>query len=230
MSKLSIIIPIYNEAKTIAKLIHYLAKSSSKQNIHEIIVVDGGSSDNSVDIISEYKNILIVLSEKGRAKQMNLGANTATGNILYFLHADCIPPKNFDKLILNEVENGDFAGCFCMKFDSSHWWLKVAGWFTKFSWIICRGGDQSLFIQKQLFHELGEFDENYVIYEDNVFIKKLYQRGKFKVIQKPILTSARLYEKQGVFKLQYHFFVIHLKYWFGASSQTLHNYYSNHIS
>lgn len=230
MSKISVIIPIYNEAKTIAKLIHYLYKSSSKENIDEIIVVDGGSTDSSVEIVSKFKNILLLHSEKGRAKQMNLAANTATGSILYFLHADCFPPIDFDKLIINELENGNFTGCFYMKFDSSHWWLKIASWFTKFSWPICRGGDQSLFIKKSLFHELGGYDVNYIIYEDNVLINKLYQKGKFKIIQKPLLTSARLYEKHGVFKLQYHFFVIHLKYWFGASAKSLHHYYSNHIS
>jgi rSAM/selenodomain-associated transferase 2 len=230
MNNISVIIPIYNEAKIIDKLLQYLYKASSKEIVKEIIVVDGGSTDNSIEIVSSFKKVLLVRSDKGRAKQMNAGANKASCSVLYFLHADSFPPMGFDQLIINEMENGYFAGCFCMKFNSNHWWLKLAGWFTKFSWPICRGGDQSLFIQQSLFYELGGYDENYIIYEDNVFIKKLYKKIKFKVIQKPLLTSARLYEKHGILKLQYHFFVIHLKHWFGASPESLYNYYANNIA
>ena len=229
MTKISIIIPILNEAKNIAKLINYLQESSSKKNIKDIIIVDGGSTDESIFIVSAFKEVLLVHSEKGRAKQMNLGVKHATGNILYFLHADSFPPKDFDTYIINEVEKGHLAGCFKLKFDSSHWWLKLMGWFTKFSWPICRGGDQSLFISKHLFQDIGGFDESYIIYEDNIIIKKLYKIKQFVVIQKDIITSARLYEKHGVWKLQYHYLIIHLKHFFGASSETLYKYYAKNI-
>jgi len=229
MNKISIIIPILNEAETIANLLNYLLKTSSKENIAEIMVVDGGSHDNSVDIVSDFETITLIHSEKGRAKQMNAGAKKATGSILYFLHADSFPPKNFDQHVIDTVEKGNLAGCFRMQFNSNHWWLKFMGWFTKFSWGICRGGDQSLFITKTLFNDIGEYDENYIIYEDNIFIKKLYTIHQFKVIQKPIVTSARLYKKHGIWKLQYHFLVIHLKHRFGANAKTIYDYYVNNI-
>jgi rSAM/selenodomain-associated transferase 2 len=229
MTKISIIIPTLNEAETIANLLHYLLNNSSKKNISEIIVVDGGSTDNSVDIVSTFKNIMLIHSEKGRAKQMNLGTQKATSSILYFLHADSFPPKNFDQYIIDAVKNDNQAGCFKMKFDSNHWWLKFAGWLTKFSWGICRGGDQSLFITKTLFNDIGGYDEKYIIYEDNIIIKKLFAATQFKVIQKPILTSARLYKKHGVWRLQYHFFIIHLKHWLGANAGALHAYYKKYI-
>ena len=101
-------------------------------------------------------------------------------------------------LIEKEVANGNPAGCFKMQFDSTHWWLKLASWFTKFSWRACRGGDQSQFITRQLFDEIGGFDERYIIYEDNMLINELYARNSFVVIQEPIQSSARLYEKYGV--------------------------------
>ncbi|WP_339917258.1 TIGR04283 family arsenosugar biosynthesis glycosyltransferase [Yeosuana marina] len=230
MIKISIIIPIFNEAETIEKLLNHLIASSSAQNIHDIIVVDGGSTDTSKDIVSNFKNVILIPSEKGRAKQMNVGSKHANGEILYFLHADSFPPKNFDNLIIDSVEKGNYAGCFKMKFKSDHWWLKLAGWFTKFSWNICRGGDQSLFIKKSLFQDIGGFDERYIIYEDNIIIKKLYALNQFKVIQKSIITSARKYETHGVWKLQCHFFMIHLKHWFGANANELHSYYKKHIT
>ncbi|MFD0989968.1 TIGR04283 family arsenosugar biosynthesis glycosyltransferase [Mariniflexile jejuense] len=230
MSKISIIIPILNEAETIEKLLIYLFETASKETNLEIIVVDGGSTDGSKSLVSKFKNVMLLTSEKGRAKQMNLGAKQATGNILYFLHADSFPPKNFDKLITAEIKKGNNAGCFIMKFDSNHLWLKLAGFLTKLPWKICRGGDQSLFVSKSLFNTIGGFDETFVIYEDNDFIGKLYAQNQFVVIQKWLTTSARRYKTNGIWTLQYHFFVIHLKKWCGASAENLNSYYKKHVN
>lgn len=229
-NKISIIIPIYNEAKHIAKLLNYLKKNTSKENIAEIIIVDGGSTDQSQNQIEKNDNILLLNSEKGRAKQMNFGANHAHGNILYFLHADSYPPKNFDELIINEVNKNNLAGCFKMKFDSNHLWLKLAGWFTQFPLKTFRGGDQSQFITRALFGEIGGFNEDFTIYEDNDLIRKLYKRKQFVVIQQWLTTSARRYNSSGIFKLQYHFWTIHIKKWFGASPKSLNTYYMKHVN
>ena len=134
MTKISIIIPIYNEAEIISGLLEHILNYTRKKNISEIIIVDGGSSDRSIEIVSNYSEVALISSPKGRAKQMNLGAENARGEILYFLYADSIPPKNFDKDIFDHIHNGKLAGCFKMKFDSNHWWLKLAGWFTQFNW------------------------------------------------------------------------------------------------
>jgi rSAM/selenodomain-associated transferase 2 len=232
---LSIIIPVLNEAETITKLLNYLSKNLSGENETELILVDGGSSDGTQNIILAFKPnrflkpVRFIESDKGRAKQMNKGAQAASGEILYFLHADSFPPKNFDRYILSEVKKGNPAGCFRMKFDSDHWWLKLAGWLTQFRWRACRGGDQSQFITKELFEEIGGFDETYTIYEDNILINELYKRKKFVVIQKCITTSARLYRQKGVWNLQYHFWTIYVKRWFGADADELYQYYLKYI-
>jgi len=173
--------------------------------------------------------ILLLESSKGRAKQMNCGAKHAKGTILYFLHADSFPPKNFDQLIINEVLKGNEAGCFRMQFDSDHWWLRLASWLTQFNWRVSRGGDQSQFITKALFNTIGGYDEAYVIYEDNMLINELYARNQFTVINKKLKTSARLYRKHGVWKIQYHFWTIYVKKWFGASAEDLVVYYKKNI-
>lgn len=232
MNRISIIIPMLNEAERIGKLLQHLIENAKQKDQIELIVVDGGSTDNSVEIVETFTqtNIKLINSSKGRAKQMNIGAKAATGTILYFLHADSFPPKHFDQFILNEIQKDNHAGCFRLKFDSNHWWLRLAGWFTKFNLKACRGGDQSLFVTKALFNKIGGFDESYIIYEDNIFISQLYDCNQFTVINKPIITSARLYKKHGVFKLQYHFWMIYLKKWLGASAIDLHKYYKKHIS
>lgn len=258
---ISIVIPVYNEAENIGELLRHLIANSTSEIISEIIVVDGGSSDVTVENITSFTdtersrsvlfldnsnpsikdlsaplkvqnktNIILLTSPKGRAIQMNLGAKQASGNILYFLHADSFPPKNFDQLIINEVKKGNLAGCFKMKFDHNHWWLRLASWLTHFSWRACRGGDQSQFITKNLFNEIGGFDESYIIYEDNILINNLFKRKQFVVIQEWITTSARLYERKGIWKIQYHFWVIYIKRWFGASADDIYRYYIKNIS
>ena len=233
---ISIIIPVLNEAEHIGGLLKHLIENSDPKNISEIIVVDGGSTDGTIEIVDDFikpqrflKPLRFTSSNKGRAKQMNLGAKHAKGDILYFLHADSLPPKNFDQLIIHEVKKGNKAGCFRMQFNSKHQWLCLASWFTQFSWRACRGGDQSQFITRQIFNDIGGYDENYIIYEDNILINELFARKEFVVINKKIKTSARLYNKHGVWKVQYHFWTIYVKKWFGASADDLLMYYKKHV-
>ncbi|MEM6686850.1 MAG: TIGR04283 family arsenosugar biosynthesis glycosyltransferase [Bacteroidota bacterium] len=254
MSKISIIIPIFNEAATIVSMLEILMARMHHKH-HEIILVDGGSSDTTVEVVTNFIStfnrmqnearkrcvdqlfatekhamyLQLFESEKGRAKQMNFGANKASGNVLYFLHADTFPPENFDTFILQEIKKGNKAGCFRMKFDSWHPVLLVSQFFTRFNLSWCRGGDQSLFIEKALFSSLEGFNESYIIYEDCEFINRLYELEQFTIIPKSVKTSARKYKVNGTWKLQYHFAMIHIKKSKGASPEELYNYYKKYI-
>ena len=155
--QISIIIPVINEEESIEKLLNVLKnKTSNTQLIKEIIVVDGGSTDHSISI-AKKNGATVITSIKGRAVQMNAGAKIASGDILYFLHVDTFPPKNFDSLILTTVTKNKESGCFRMAFDSSHLFLNFFAWFSKLNYQICRGGDQSLFITKILFQKIQGF-------------------------------------------------------------------------
>ena len=226
---LSIIIPVLNEESNIVRLLEYIRENSSNVNIKEILVVDGGSTDETKEAASQY-DVLVLHSEKGRARQMNLGAENAKGEVLYFLHADTFPPKNFDKLILNAIKKGTKTGCFRMKFDSDSRFLSFFSWFSRINHKICRGGDQSLFITRELFNKSGGYDEAYKIYEDNEFISRLYKIADFKILPDQVQTSARKYEQIGNFKLQFYFGIIHLKNYLGADPEQLYRYYKRKIS
>lgn len=233
-NSISIVIPVLNEALNISRLLVHLNEKSAGGHISEIIVVDGHSQDNTAALVKEFSKtssiaIQLIHSETGRAKQMNTGAKASIGSVLYFLHADSVPPQNFDSLIISEIKKQHLAGCFKMRFDSSHWWLALVSWATRFNWSICRGGDQSLFITKALFDEIGGFDQEYIIYEDQMLTNQLYKRKQFVVIQHWIVTSARLYEKKGVWRVQYHFLMIYLKKWVGGSADEIYTYYKKHI-
>ncbi|MDX1544618.1 MAG: TIGR04283 family arsenosugar biosynthesis glycosyltransferase [Christiangramia sp.] len=226
---ISIIIPVYNEEKQLPILLRHLENSSSG-HISEIIIVDGGSTDDSVEIASNFENTILVDSEKGRAIQMNAGARIAGSPVLYFLHADSFPPENFDRLILEELKKGNKAGCFQMKFDKDHWWLNLMGWLTRLNHISCRGGDQSLFVEKELFEKIGCFNESYKVYEDNEIVKRLYEQKQFTVIKSWLTTSARLYEKLGVWKTQLLFAEIYWKRRFGATAEELYTHYYRRLN
>lgn len=226
---ISIIIPVIDEQEGIGELLHHLRSKKSGKNQLEIIVADGGSTDETQSVVTHFPEVKWVTSERSRAKQMNAGAKASQGNILYFLHADSFPPQNFDQYIKEAVAAKNFAGCFQMKFDSPHWWLTLMGYFTKFNHKSCRGGDQSLFVTRSVFEELEGYDESYIIYEDNHFIGRLYKRTKFKVVRKWLVTSARKYREIGVWKLQWIYVIIYFKKWQGADARQLINYYQRSV-
>lgn len=226
---ISIIIPVLNEEKCIARMLHYLQENSSAKNIREILVVDGGSEDGTLKIANSF-DIKVVNAPKGRAKQMNLGAKMAKGEILYFLHVDSLPPKDFDRSIMDAISSGNSVGCFQMKFDSDSRFLKFFAWFTRVNHTLCRGGDQSLFITKELFKTAGGFNEDYIVFEDNEFINRLYAITNFTILPRHVKTSARRYEENGEVRLQYHFGMIHLKNYLGAGPEQLYDYYKRKIT
>ncbi|MBS3739510.1 TIGR04283 family arsenosugar biosynthesis glycosyltransferase [Mesohalobacter halotolerans] len=228
--KISVIIPTYNEAQGISKTLNELQHRQSEQSlIHEIIVVDGKSDDGTQDIVSKFDGIKCISSPKSRPIQMNTGASQARGDILYFLHADCLPPQNFDIYISNGIDQNHLAGCFRMKFDDEHPWIKFISWLTKFKYRACRGGDQSLFVTKSLFEKIGGFDKRYLIFEDHEILGKIYNTTKFCVIQEPLVSSARRFRDKGILKLQLLFWAIYFKKWLGATPEELFSFYKKHI-
>lgn len=225
---ISIIIPTLNEAEGIVPLLKEVQGRSSGL-VSEIIVADGGSRDNTGELARNAGAEVIQCSSRGRAAQMNGGAAAASGDILYFLHADTIPPEGFDRLIQNAVADGAGSGCFQLRFRSSHPALRFYGWCTKFKSTLLRFGDQSLFVKSELFHNTGGFDEDLVVMEDQEMVRELKQRSPFMLLNQHVVTSARKYEKNGVYKLQFVFTLILILYYFGAQQDTLAHLYKSVI-
>lgn len=222
--KISIIIPVYNEEEFIAETIDQVI-TTSRNRVEEIIVVDGGSTDSTVQKVSETSAQVVTSPKKGRAAQMNYGAFKAKGDILYFLHADSIPPEGFDLKILSEVEQGSSAGCFRLAFDRDHWLLNFYAWCTRFDVDLFRFGDQSLFIKRDLFWEVGGFREDHVVMEDQEIIKRIKKRDFFSILPERVITSARKYRENGMLRLQLIFTLIVILYKLGFSQQKLVSVY-----
>lgn len=192
MASISVIIPTFNEAETIERLITHLL--SFQGPTLEILVIDGESTDHTMDIASTAGAEVYLAPEKGRALQMNFGASRAKGEILYFVHADCLPPHSFMKDINDAVDNGFDLGRYRTKFMSSKWLLKINEFFTRFDWFICYGGDQTMFIKKDLFEASGGFDEGMQIMEDYDFVERARKLGRYKIMEGDVLVSARKYD------------------------------------
>lgn len=197
--KLSIIIPTLNEEAKLPQLLDVLVPHTYTYD--EIIVVDAESSDKTISIAKKY-GVKTIISEKAcRAYQMNIGAKDAQGEVFYFVHADVTPPKTFREDAETLMKKGVDAACYRFEFDKNAIMLKFNSWWTRFDFMFCRGGDQTLFVQKNAFNTLNGFDENYTIMEDFDFIKRFRKRFHFKIIQKPVVVSARKYEKNSYLKV-----------------------------
>jgi len=198
---ISIIIPVYNEAENIGKLISYL-KQYKESTVVEIIVVDAGSIDDTVMIAKNAGAATLISPKKGRAAQMNYGASIAKGSVLYFIHADTFPPITFTKDITEAVEKGFGLGRYRTKFHSHKWYLKINAWFTRFDWFVCMGGDQTLFVIRQIFEKTGGYNPSMKIMEEYEFAKRARLESKYKIFSKDALISARKYDMNSWWRVQ----------------------------
>ncbi|MGH2644143.1 MAG: hypothetical protein ACRDE2_09355, partial [Chitinophagaceae bacterium] len=134
---------------------------------------------------------------------------------------DSIPPKNFTGYILKALNEGAVSGCFWLSFDHKHWFLKTCCWFTRFNINAVRFGDQSLFVTKDVFHASGGFREDLCMMEDQEIIHRIKKLGKFKVMHARVITSARKYLDNGIYRMQAIFFYLWLLYYMGYSQDYL---------
>jgi len=196
-AQISIIIPVLNEADNIESVINQIQKT---ENI-EIIIVDGGSQDHTVEI-AQSLGVKVIVTQRGRALQMNAGAKIATGEILLFLHGDTQLPAGFEKDVRKIwINDNIIAGAFQLKIDNSQWSLrlieKTVFWRSKY--LQMPYGDQAIFVKTSTFWEVGGFPEQPIM-EDFEFIRRLNRLGKIEILSSSVITSGRRWQKLGVFK------------------------------
>ncbi len=217
---ISIIIPTYNEEENIEKLVSYL-KTGQDKNLVEIIVSDGGSTDQTVAIAKQAGANAMISPKKGRAAQMNYGASLAKGEILYFIHADNFPPPTFFDDIHKAIGEGYDLGRYRTRFNSNRIALKFNAFFTRFDLFMCYGGDQTLFVKRDFFMLIGGFNDSMLIMEDYEIITRARQTGRYKIIQKPTLVSARKYDSNSWFTVQWANYTIIKMYKKGATQSQM---------
>ena len=223
MLKISVIIPVLNEAANLEKT---LAQAQEDRDV-EIIVVDGGSEDDTVEIAKKHGVKVMISPQPGRSFQMNFGAQKATGNILLFLHGDTILPEGYiQKIIIAFTETETIAGAFELAIDGEKLSLrlveKAVNWRSRL--LSLPYGDQGIFVKASVFWELGGFP-SLPIMEDFIFIRKLRSLGKITILPAPVITSGRRWQKLGVWKTTLLNQVIVMGYWLGVSPERLARWY-----
>jgi rSAM/selenodomain-associated transferase 2 len=198
VSRISIIMPVLNESANLQRVI----ESTQPSDNIEVIVVDGGSTDDTCRVAVEL-GVKVIASPAGRSKQMNLGAAAATGDILLFLHGDSRLPLGFDRLIRQtmSVNQPPIAGAFRLGIEapqvSLRWVERGVNWRSQ----VCQMpyGDQGIFLSAKVFNEIGGFPD-LPIMEDFELMRRLRKRGKISIVPQPVMTSARRWLQKGILK------------------------------
>lgn len=231
---ISVIIPTLNESDGIASTLSGLIDG---QDFQEIIVVDGGSNDNTVSVITDVIDhhdsanacrLLLLHSTAGRAQQMNKGAGQATSEILLFLHADTVLPENATAMINQALSGGRLWGRFDARLDSEQFIFRLIERMMNLrsAWTGIVTGDQAIFIDRGLFQSKGGFAD-IALMEDIEFSRRLKQDSWPVRLKVPVLTSARRWQHRGVVRTILLMWWLRLLYWFGVNPDRLLKRYNS---
>lgn len=218
--KLSIIVPVFNEAATILSFLEPLQRLRNKG--HELIVVDGGSTDDTI-VLAKPLCDKCVNAKKGRASQMNLGALVAKGDVYMFLHADTLLPVNADNFVEKAiVKTKRKWGRFNIKLSGKGFSLRIVEALmnirSRMTGIAT--GDQCIFVEAKTFKKIGGF-KNIPLMEDIAFSKSLKKVSRPICLKQKALTSSRRWEQYGVWRTIFLMWKLRWAYFRGVDPRKL---------
>jgi len=217
---ISVIVPALNEEAAIA------AAVASAADAEEVIVVDGGSTDRTREIARD-SGARVLESGRGRGLQQNVGAATARGEVLLFLHADTLLPAGFREQVLGSLSDGLAAwGRFDVCFDAGGPLLRAIAWLISRRSRISRvaTGDQAIFVRRALFERLGGFKEK-ELFEDIELCRRLKRAAPMAVPAGSVTTSARRWRADGTWRTTFVMWGMKLAYLAGVPSDRLVRFY-----
>ncbi len=227
--KLSVIIPTYQEEESIGDLVEHLLNCDRHQQI-EVLVCDGGSKDNTVLLAKRAGAKAFVSPQRGRASQLNFGAGIATGELFYFLHADAFPPKSFVKDIISAIELGYDFGNFRQDIKSKNRLVRFNSYFSRLNGRVASGGDQSLFITRELFFRLKGYREDLLFMEDYDLFDRARLLGENIKIPKSLKIVDRKYTHNSYLRVNLSNLTILMLYQLGVHPNKLFPLYKSWIN
>lgn len=218
----TIIIPAHNEKENLKALVPQLIEFTEDFPTEIIISLSSDNSDGSQTLASEYPIKCIQCMNKGRAVQMNSAAKLAKEGILVFLHADVTPPDAFISDISMAIHKGFEAGFFSYHFDKKSFFLQINAFFTGKDGIFTGGGDQCLFIKKEVFDTLKGFDEKQVLMEDFEFFRRMKKNSvRYTIVKNDLIVSARKYRNNSYMRINLANFLLVLLFKCGYPAKKL---------
>ncbi len=225
-TQISIIIPVLNESRGIETTL--LSLQPLQRRGHELLVVDGGSRDDSVAIAEKYAD-RVIISEPGRARQMSAGAREAGGQILWFVHADSLVPEQADQAIIQALTGGAWWGRFDIRLSSERCSFRIIERLmnlrSRFSGIAT--GDQGIFAQRELFDRVGGYAD-IPLMEDIELSKRLKRHSRPCALRQCLTTSSRRWERDGILSTVILMWYLRLAYYMGKSPVELAHLYQRH--
>ena len=224
---ISVIIPTLNEEASLPRTLAFLSSSA----LTEIIIVDGGSTDGTLNLAQEFcartVNAHIITAPRGRARQMNEGAKVSQGEILLFLHADTQLPAQAGQVIESALaKHTAVGGRFNVRFDSPSVWGRVISTFmnhrSRLTGIAT--GDQAIFVRRHVFELLRGFSE-IPLMEDIEFSGRLQQAGRTVALRDSVVTSFRRWDAEGPLRTVLLMWALRFLYWVGISPLRLSRWY-----
>lgn len=218
--KLSVIVPTLNEEEYLAETLEAIPRGA------EVIVTDGGSADETVHLARRH-GARVVSGDRGRARQMNRGAETSSGDVLLFLHADCILGPDAMDAIGAALENPNVVGgSFQMAIRDAGWALRVvaATANARARWLRTPYGDQAIFVRRRDFEALGGFPE-IPFMEDVAFVRLLKRRGELACVKATVTTGARHWQRLGPAATTMLNWMVVTLYLLGVPAETLEPHY-----
>ena len=226
---ISFIIPTYNESRYIQNTLNKLLEIIELED--EVIVVDGQSEDNTVALIKRFSKVRIIENcKRGRAVQMNRGAEVSNNNYLLFLHADTVLSKLGLKALKNTLKNDNvYWGWFKMRFDSNKYIYRVLEKLAEFRNDLIQEpvGDHGIFVRKTLFQQIGAYPEIQLM-EDVELITKLKKLHNGNKINIPIFTSPRRFENSGIIKTTLNMCILRILHFFRIDTSFLSKHYKEY--
>jgi len=221
--KVSIIIPVLNEAEHIADTLESL--DAYRRQGHEVIVIDGGSSDDTVSITEQYAD-KVLRSDPGRAMQMNSGIDQALGDVLLFLHADTRLPADAVSKIIDAIEEGYFWGRFNVRLSGKHFMFRIIELMMNMRSCISgvATGDQAIFVSLESIEIVGAYPR-LPLMEDVVFSKRLRNLGWPACIKQQVVTSSRRWEDKGILRTMLLMWRLRLLFFLGVPADKLARQY-----
>ncbi len=224
--RISIIVPVLNEAAGIGPLLDHLERLQAEEP-PEVILVDGSDEGDTIRAVTRPGPKLL-RSARGRARQMNAGAAAATGGVLLFLHADTRLPPDALPLIGRALEREDISGgAFDLQIESDRMFLKAVSRIASLRSRLTRipYGDQAIFLRKTLFQRIGGYPE-IPIMEDVELMRRVKKAGaRIHLIPKAVRTSARRWEKEGVYRGTLRNLALIISFYLGVAPERLSRHY-----
>ena len=221
---ISVIIPTLDETSTIAATLD----SALRLRPYEVVVIDGGSSDNTREIAAAF-DVQVLTAERGREKQMNRGASETGGDVLLFLHADTrLPDTAFADIAAALADPPCVGGRFDVELEGEHWMLKIVGAMINGRSRLSKigTGDQAIFVRREIFNAMGGYPE-IPLMEDIALCRALKRVGRIACLRSRVVTSARRWENDGVWRTIIRMWILKLLYFGGVSPTRLKHFYAD---